>query len=141
MTRWLRSLALIPCLATAIAGCGDARRTFEEGVEHLPGPSSFVVRIEPTAAADRLAITFSAYDGDVVETHLAQRDERRYVIGTTLPSTLRAQVDGVDCDGEIDLPENTEADATLTIEATGCDLRLDLLHVYGTIEHGLEDVP
>ncbi len=128
-------------LAVLVGGCGEAARTFEPGVEHLPGPSSFVVRIEPTAAADRSAITFTAYDGAVIETFPARRDEARYALGTTFPSTLRAQVDGVDCDGAIDLPENTEADATLTIEATGCDLRLDLLHRYGTIEHGLEDVP
>lgn len=131
----------LSAIAALVAGCGEAARTFEAGVEHLPGPASFVVRIDPAAAADTSLIEFIAHDDDPMPTFPARRGVDRYLTGTTFPSTLRARVDGSGCEGTIELLENLEADATLTIDAIGCALRLDLLHRPESIDHRLEDAP
>lgn len=52
-----------------VAGCGEAARTFVDGVEDLPGPASFVVRIDPGAAADTLQIEFTASSDDDRSNH------------------------------------------------------------------------
>lgn len=131
----------VVALALAVAACAQAGGTFEDGVERQPGPASFVVRIDPPAAADTSRIEFTAYDDEPTPTFPARRGLERYITGTTLPSTLRARVDGAACQGSIDLLEDLEADATLTKTADGCTLRLDLLHRPGSIDHRLEDVP
>ena len=138
-----RSTRLVAVVAMVglVAGCGEAARTFEDGVEHLPGPASFVVRIDPGAAADTSQIEFTAYDDEPMRAFSARRGVERYFAGTTLPSTLQARVDGAACRGSIELLEDLEADATLTIAADGCQLRLDLVHRSGSIDHQLQDAP
>lgn len=128
-------------MVVLVAGCGEAARTFEDGVERLPGPASFVVRIDPPAAADMSRIEFTACDDAPAHVFPARRGVERYLTGTTLPSTLKARVDGPACDGSIGLQEDLEADATLTVTAEGCTLLLDLLHRPGSIDHHLEDGP
>lgn len=131
----------VAAVAVAVVGCGEAGRTFEDGVERLPGPASFVVRIDPPAAAETSLIEFAAYDNAPTPTFPARRGLERYITGTALPSTLQARVDGAHCDGSIDLQEDLEADATLTVTLDGCTLRLDLLHRPGSIDHRLQDAP
>lgn len=123
-----------------VAGCGDAARTFEPGVEHLPGPASVLAHIEPAAAVRTSLIELLTEDGSI-RTFPGRRDDARYLSGTTLPATLRARVDGAPCTGEIDLIEDFQADVTLTVTPKGCDLRLDLQHPTGSIDHRLEDAP
>lgn len=137
LTSLLRGVAV----AVIVVGCAKAGGTFEDGVEHLPGPASFVVRIDPPAVAETSLIEFTAYDDDPTPTFPARRGVERYITGTTLPSTLQARVDGAACQGSIDLLEDLEADATLTVTADGCALRLDLLHRAGSIDHRLDDAP
>lgn len=137
----LRTCLRLFAIIALVAGCGDAARTFEAGVEHLPGSASFVVRIDPAAAADTSLIEFTAYDDAPMQTFSARRGADRYLTGTTFPSTLRARVDGAPCMGEIDLIEGFQADVTLTVTPKGCDLRLDLQHPTGSIDHRLEDAP
>lgn len=128
-------------MVAVVAGCGEAARTFEDGVEHLPGPATFVVRVDPGAAADASEIEFLAYDDAPMRTSPARRGAERYLTGITLPSTLRAHLDGVACRGSIDLMEDLEVDATLTVVAGGCELRLDLVHRLGSVDHQLRDAP
>ena len=119
-----------------LAGCeAIVGQTFEPGVEHIPGPGNFLIRIEPPNAVDR--VSFSAY-GDNVVLFAASRGDERYLSGTDLPSTLRARVDGRDCAGSIVMVSDVEYDGTLTITDSGCELSLDLAHRPGTIDHGLE---
>lgn len=125
----------------AIAGCGEAGRTFEDGVERQPGPASYVIRIDPPATADTARIELTADDDETTPSFPARRGVDRYLAGTTLPSTLRARVDGSTCEGSIDLLEDLEADATLTITPDGCTLRLDVRHRPGSFDHQLEDAP
>lgn len=137
----LKSFLWVVIVAVIVAGCAEAGRTFEDGVEHLPGPASFVVRIDPPAAADTSLIEFTAYDDESTPTFPARRGVERFITGTTLPSTLQARVEGAACQGSIELLEDLEADVTLTVTADGCGLRLDLLHRPGSIDHQLQDAP
>lgn len=134
--RPIRSLLVLP-LAGVVAACAMPGRTFEPGVEHLPGPASYVVAVEPPAAAD--AKIELLMDQTVTRMFPAERGEARYLTGISLPSTLTARVDGRRCGGAIVIGEDLEADATLSVMADGCELRLDLLHRTGTIDHKLED--
>ena len=136
--RGTSSLGLVLALCVVSACASGIGATFEPGVEHLPGPGSFVVKVVPGAAVDDRRIRFSAY-GDHTALFVAHRGNDRYLIGTDLPSTLRAHVDGADCSGSIDLVSDMESDATLTIDGERCDLTLDLSHPAGAIEHLLED--
>jgi hypothetical protein len=123
--RWL-----VVLVAAMLAGC-DA-----PVVEHLPGPASFLIRVMPPDALDRVA--FAGY-GDRVVLFAASRGEDRYLHGTDLPSTLRARVDGRDCIGSIEMTSGVEYDGTLAIDPTGCSLRLDEAHPLGAVDHGLSD--
>lgn len=135
----LRTCLRLVAVVALVAGCGEAARTFEEGIEYVPGPASFVVRIEPPAAADTSRVEFTAYDDEPMRTFPSRRGVDRYLTGITLPSTLQARVDGSRCQGSIELLEDLEADATLTIAADGCELRLDLVHRLESIDHQLRD--
>jgi len=131
--RWLVGVFAV----FALAGCDAiADRTFEPGVEHVPGPANFLIRIEPPDAADRVA--FTGY-GDSVVLFAASRGDERYLLGSDLPSTLRARVDGRECVGSIEMVSDIEYDGTLTISAAECELRLDLAHRVGTVDHALVD--
>lgn len=132
-----RSLLVTLPLVGAVAACAMPGLTFEPGVEHLPGPASYVVTVEPPAAVD--AKIELLMDETVTRMFPAERGEARYLTGISLPSTLTARVDGRPCDGAIIIGEDLEADATLSVKVDGCDLRLDLLHHTGTIDHKLED--
>lgn len=65
-------------MVALVAGCGEAARTFEDRVERLPGPASFVVRIDPPAAADTSRIEFTAYDDAPARIFPARRGVERY---------------------------------------------------------------
>jgi hypothetical protein len=136
-SRPIVSLLVVLPLVGALAGCAIPAQTFEQGVEHLSGPASYVVTIEPPAAIE--ANIELLMDETVTHTFPAKRGGARYLIGTSLPATLRARIGNRACDGAIVIAEDMEADATLSVEADGCDLRLDLLHRTGTIDHMLED--
>jgi hypothetical protein len=129
-------LVTLPLIG-AVAACAVPGATFEQGVEHVPGPASYVVAVEPPAAVD--AAIELLMGETVTRMFPARRGEARYLTGLSLPSTLTARVDGRPCDGAIVIGEDLEADATLSVMADGCDLRLDLLHRTGTIDHHLED--
>jgi hypothetical protein len=101
-----------------------------------PGPANFVIRVEPPDAVDRVA--FAGY-GDRVVLFAASRGDDRFLLGTDLPSTLRARVDGRDCAGSIEMVSDIEYDGTLTISASGCELHLDLAHRAGAVDHLLAD--
>ncbi len=133
----IRSLLAALPLVGAAAACAMPSRTFEPGVEHLPGPASYVVAIEPPQAAD--AKIELLMDETVTRMFPAERREERFLTGISLPSTLTARVDGRPCAGAIVIGEDLEADATLSVTADGCDLRLNLLHRTGTIDHKLDD--
>jgi hypothetical protein len=133
----IRSLLVALPLVGAVAACAMPGRTFEPGVEHLPGPASYVVAVEPPDSAD--ANIELLMDDTVTRMFPAERGEARYLTGISLPSTLTARVDGRPCDGAIVIGEDLEADATLSVMTEGCTLRLDLLHRAGTIDHSLED--
>ena len=107
-------------------------------MERVPGPGSFVVKVVPGEAIDTQQVRFSAY-GDRTVLFASHRGEDRFLTGVDLPSTLRAHVDGRDCEGSIDLVTDIEADATLTIDDDGCELRLDLRHPTGAVDHHLDD--
>lgn len=131
--RWLIGVLTVALLA----GCDQiVGRTFEPGVEHVPGPANFLIRIVPPEAVDRVA--FAGY-GDRVVLFAARRGDERYLLGSDLPSTLRARVDGRDCVGSIVMVTDIEYDGTLTISADGCELRLDLAHGVGALDHALVD--
>ena len=122
-----------------LAGCDTGiGATFEPGVEHIPGPGTFVVKVVPGRALDDRRIRLSAY-GDHTVLFVAHRGDDRYLIGMDLPSTLRAHVDDSDCSGSIDLVSDIEYDTTLTIDGEGCELRLDASHRTGAIDHHLQD--
>ena len=70
---------------------------------------------------------------------LSHRGQDRFLSGLDLPSTLRAHVDGLECEGSIEMITDMEYDGTLTIEGARCDLWLDLAHRPETIDHQLED--
>jgi hypothetical protein len=129
-------LLVLP-LAGAVFACAMPGQTFEPGVEHLPGPAAYVVAVEPPQAADA---KIELLMGETVTRNFpAERGEARYLTGISLPSTLTARVDGRPCGGSILIGEDLEADATLSVTADGCELRLDLLHRMGSIDHKLED--
>jgi hypothetical protein len=122
-----------------VAGCRTGiGATFEPGVEQIPGPGNFLVKVIPRDTVENRRIRFSGY-GDHTIVFVAHRGEDRYLSGVDLPSTLRAHVDGMDCSGSIDLLSDMEYDANLTIDRESCELRLVLTHRAGTIDHRLED--
>jgi hypothetical protein len=135
--RRIRFLSVALPLVGAVAACAMPGATFEPGVEQVPGPAFCVVAVEPPQAAD--AKIELLMDGTVTRMFPAERGEARYLTGLSLPSTLTARVEGRECDGAIVIGENLEADATLSVTVEGCDLRLDLLHRIGTIDHKLDD--
>lgn len=137
LRRPIQSLLVTLPLAGAMAACALPGRTFEPGVEHLPGPASYVVTVDPPEAAD--AKVELLMGETVTRMFPAERGELRYLTGISLPSTLTARVDGRPCHGAIVIGEDLEADATLSVMVDGCDLRLDLLHRTGTVDHKLED--
>ena len=114
--------------------------TFEEGVEHIPGPGNFVVRVEPSEAIDERSIVFTAYEDHPTVLFRARRAEHGFLSGLDLPSTLRASVDGIPCAGSMELVSDMEADGTLRVDADSCALALDLQHRTGAIEHHLEEL-
>jgi hypothetical protein len=120
-------------LSACRAGIGQ---TFEPGAEHVPGPANFLIRVEPPDAIGRVAFT---EHGDKVVLFKASRGEERFLLGTDLPSTLRARVDGRECTGSIEMVSDIEYDGTLTINASDCELHLDLAHRAGAANHGLVD--
>jgi hypothetical protein len=120
-----------------LSGCqAIVGQTFEPGVEHIPGPGNFLIRVEPPDAVDR--VSFTAYEGGNVVLFSASRGDERYLSGTDLPATLRARVDGRDCAGSIVMVSDVEYDGTLTISGSDCELRLDLAHRPGMVDHMLE---
>jgi hypothetical protein len=126
-------------LSFAVAACGiGVGRTFEPGVEHVPGPGIFLIRVVPADAIDTRQIKFTAY-GDETVLSQSRRGDERFLSGLDLPSTLRVLVDGRVCAGSIDMVSDMEYDGTLTIGDATCELRLDLAHRAGTIDHALED--
>jgi hypothetical protein len=128
---WLVAVGLIA------SGCATGiGQTFEPGVEHVPGPANFVIRILPPEVADR--VSFTGY-GDRVVLFSASRGTERFLLGTDLPSALRARVDGRDCSGSIEMVSDMEYDGTLTIQGVDCDLRLDQAHRVGVVDHRLQD--
>jgi hypothetical protein len=131
--KWLVGLVTVVVLAGCNAIVG---RTFEPGVEHIPGPANFLIRVEPPDAVDRVA--FTGY-GDRVVLFAASRGDERYLLGSDLPSILRARVDGRACVGSIEMVSDIEYDGTLTISDADCELRLDLAHRVGAIDHALVD--
>lgn len=122
----------------ATTGCGSIGRTFEPGDEQVPGPGYFLIRVVPAEAIDTRQIEFSGY-GDRTVLFLSHRGEERFLSGTDLPSTLRAHVDGHECSGAIEMFTDVEYDGTLTIDGVTCELRLDVSHPAGTVDHQLED--
>jgi hypothetical protein len=123
----------------AIPACGTGiGQTSEPGVEHIPGPGFFVIRVVPGDAIDARRIEFPAY-GDRTVKFPGRNGADRYLTGISLPATLTAVVDGQQCVGSIAILSDVEYDGTLTIDGPGCELRLDLAHRAGTIDHHLED--
>jgi hypothetical protein len=131
--------AAFVCSFSLLAACvpGFADRTFEPGVEHLPGSAWYLILIEPDEAVEgrdivirrdgedltRVADLLSTRDraanhGSVLETD----GTRRFVSGITLPMVLSAAVDGVPCAGVLELVVGRETDATLSIDTQGCSL-------------------
>lgn len=113
-------------VAVLVLGGCSARPgpTFEPGVEQLPGPGYFLIRIVPAVAIDTRRIALAG-DGHKTVLFLSHRRDDRFLSGTNLPSTLRAQVDGRECVGSIEIATDIEFDGTLTIKSDGCELRLD----------------
>ena len=136
--RVLGALAVAVGIVTVV-GCGTGiGRTFEPGVEHVPGPGYFLVRIVPADAIDTRHITLAG-NGDRTILFLSHRGDERFLSGVDLPSTLRAHVDGRECSGSIEIASDVEYDGTLTIDGDACALRLDLAHRPETVDHQLED--
>lgn len=142
----------------SITGCGPALadRTFEPGVEHLPGPAWYLIHIQPDDAVDGRDIALRRDGEDLVRVSdlLHTRDRaanhgsvlmtdgsRRFVSGIALPMVLSVEVDGVPCVGVLELVVGRETDATLTIDADGCSLRRDRVHPPEVVDHGLREVP
>ena len=156
----MRSLrgTLAYLLVTTAVGCSPTLpdRTFEPGVEHLPGPAWYLVRIEPDEAVEGRDIVILG-DGEEVfrvadllrstdraENHgnvLMTDGSRRFVDGISLPVVLSAAVDGVPCAGVLELVVDRETDATLSIDGDGCTLRRDRVHPPEVVDHGLREVP
>jgi hypothetical protein len=134
-------VASIACASAlvAVTACGTGiGQTFEPGVEHIPGPGFFLIRVVPADAIDDRGISFTG-NGDRTVLFHSHRGQDRFLSGLDLPSTLRAQVDGLDCSGSIDIVSDLEYDGTLTIDGDTCELRLDLVHRTETVDHQLED--
>jgi hypothetical protein len=131
-------IVLAGVASTALLGCAaySPSATFQDGVELVPGPAHFVIRIEPPEASPRVA--FSGY-GDTVVLFAASHGDERYLLGTDLPSTLQARVDGHDCTGSIEMVTDMEYDGTLRIDRDTCSLTLDRSHPTGAVEHDLVD--
>lgn len=128
--------------AIAAIGCGSALpgATFQEGVELIPGPGILLIRVEPPEAVGSREIEVR---GDEEDSRMvlfpSQRGADRFLSGVALPSTLTAWVDGLRCDGSIDVFTDVEYDATLRIDADSCFLTVTLTHRPGTVEHRLEE--
>jgi hypothetical protein len=126
-----------PAVAALALVAVSACASFEpEARELIPSPANFLIRIVPPTAVDR--VSFAAY-GDNVVLFAAHRGDDRYLLGTDLPSTLRARVDGRDCTGSIEMVSGAEYDGTLTIDGGSCALRLDATHPADAVDHRLED--
>jgi hypothetical protein len=154
MGRW-------PVVALAVAlvltGCSlAAPDDVPVGTPHegLPGPAWYLLTIEPDDAIETRDIVLSPYDGVEIRPRdligsgglaatggadLFALDGHRVVHDIGLPSTLQATVDGRPCEGTVELLEDMESDATLTIEGDRCVLRLDHRHRMEDLHHGLED--
>ena len=69
------------------------------------------------------------------------KDGKRLLHQIVLPGTLVGSVDGGRCDGVIEQLEDMESDATLTIDADRCALRLDRRHRAEDVDHDLDAEP
>ena len=135
--RWQALVAALSLMC--LVGCGSGvGATFEQGVEAIPGPGHLVIRIDPPEMIDERSIRLSGY-GDRIVLFRASRGEDRFLVGLDLPSTVRAYVDGRECAGEIQMLSGIEYDGTLTIEHDACELRSDLAHPEGAIDHHFVD--
>ena len=141
MLAGMRGRAPVACAIAlvAVTACGTGiGQTFEPGVEHIPGPGFFLIRVVPAEAIDDRRISFTGI-GDTTVLFHSHRGQDRFLSGLDLPATLRATVDGLECSGSIEMVSDMEYDGTLTIEGDACELRLDLVHRTGTVDHQLED--
>lgn len=141
MLAGMRGRAPVACAIAlvAVTACGTGiGQTFEPGVEHIPGPGFFLIRVVPADAIDDRRISFTG-NGDRTVLFHSHRGQDRFLSGLDLPATLRATVDGLECSGSIEMVSDLEYDGTLTIEGDACELRLDLVHRTGTVDHQLED--
>ena len=131
-------------------------RPEETPFEGVPGPGYYTLTIEPDAAIDSRDIVLTVGgdfqvrprallgDTDLATTGGADiyaKDGKRLVHQIVLPGTLVASVDGVRCDGIIEQFEDMESDATLTIDAERCSLRLDGRHRVEDVDHRLDSEP
>ena len=150
-------LAIAFAATVAVGGCAGPLRLPDTGpTEGLPGPAWYTLTIEPDSAIEDRHIVLISYGGEETRPGdlVGPTDEdesagdlyriagQRVVHRITLPSTLEATVDGDPCEGLVELPENLESDATLTIDGDRCELRLDGRHDPELAPHpGLETAP
>lgn len=128
--------------AMAVVGCGSALpgATFQEGVELVPGPGFLLIRVDPPDAVGSRQIEVRGDEPDSrMVLFASHRGADRFVSGLALPSTLTAWVDGLRCEGSIDVFTDVEYDATLTIDVDTCSLVVTLTHRPGTVDHRLEE--
>jgi hypothetical protein len=142
-----------------VGGCSTLSqpgRPAETALASHPGPAYYLLTIEPDAAIDTRDIVLTTYDGaetrprdllgptDLAESGGADihaKDGRRLVHQIGIPAILEATVDGIPCEGRVELLEDMESDATLLIDGERCVLRLDQRHRMDVLRHRLDAEP
>ena len=125
----MRRLARVPpllaaLLVGAVAGaCAtfEVGATFEQGVEHLPGPGYIHLVADPPIAEIELTfVLITPGDSDSSVSTTIAAGEPVVVDLTTLPGIFAMRMNGTACDGRFPVQEERVTDIVVRVTIDGC---------------------
>jgi hypothetical protein len=114
------SLALVAVTVVLGACTPQVGATFEDGVEHLPGPGEIHLVTDPPIAGIELAFVVIQSGGDSSVTTTIAAGEPVVVDLTTLPGIFAMRMNGTACDGRFPVQEGRMTDIIVRITLDGC---------------------
>jgi hypothetical protein len=122
-------VALFAIAATAGACAFGPAATFEQGVEHLPGPGYIHLVTQPATAETDLTVVLIMSDGadSSVSTSVVAGDPV-VVDRTTLPGAYGVRMNGTPCEGRIPVQGDRQTDVVVRLATDGCTIAVRAIH-------------
>lgn len=136
MARCRRALHLVVVLAVAGACVSGPAATFEQGVEHQPGPGW--IRLEAQPAIAEIDLTFVLIvpgDEDSSRSDTIAAGDPVAVSIITLPGVHAIRMNGTACQGRFPVEEDKETDVVVRITADGCATAVRGIHDMEEMRH------